>query len=140
MCYLAIRDMTILADLIVPLFILMREYFLTRKLTDFDRWCIVVIMNRYGLNKTAKEKEILNRIADNTNNRRLSTYKGPELLSLPTQKEIDEIFNQPIKLDLNLSHYENIQNLQRVKIKVIDFYGNEIDHSPFISQEAAAKF
>lgn len=140
MCYLAIRDTTILADFIVPLFILIRKYFLTRKLTDFDRWCIVVIMNRYGLNKTAKEKEILNRIAENTNNRRLSTYKGPKLLPLPTQKEIDEIFNQPIKLDLNLSHYENTQNLQRVRIKVIDLNNNEIDNSPFISQDVAAKY
>ena len=97
-------------------------------------------MHRYGFNKTIKEKEILKAIAENTNNRRLSTYKGPKLLKLPTQKEIDEIFNQPIKKDLMKTNYENMQNLQRVGIKVIDINGNEIENSPFISQEVAAKY
>jgi len=133
MCFLAIRNLSILAEFILPIFYIMRPYFLSRKLIDFDRWSIIVMMNRFGFNKSIEEINIIKAISDNTNNRRYSTYKGT-LILLPTQKEIDKIFNQLSNFDLNLSHYENTQNLQRIGIKIIDLKGNEIPESPFKSQ------
>ena len=137
--FIQIRAMDLLCSFFLPFFKGMLKFKISRKQVDFHKWSIAQLIKKFGYFTTERGRELYERIGSNTNNRRLSTYKG-SVLDKPTQKEVNTLLKLPRIFNQSLNHYENTQNIQRVGIIVLDLDGNEIVGSPFKSQGAAAKF
>jgi hypothetical protein len=99
---------------------MLRPFFITgaqpKKQIDFDRFHIVILGVRYGYFKVVGGRDLLYNIALQTNNNRLTTFKGPSVGSLPTQGDVDLLFSnptrrlralQPILFDLTVAHSIN---------------------------------
>ena len=101
------------------------------------------MLHRLGYVTSPQVKIILDQLADNTNQRRYSSYSGSTLQPLPSQSEINSIFSLPPVYDSRNSHRSNFLAAQKKEssrgLSITDLNGNHVEGSPFDSQSEAAR-
>jgi len=109
----ALTDVDVLYYIIFPFFSNLE--FKSRKLVDFQLWCIGLLLHKYGYIYLPEGKNLMGKIINCMNKKRYTTNEIQPVYI--TQNEIDLVFQQepPFGYNLTKSHLLNSQEYSRSK-------------------------